>query len=270
MDIQSYSKALLSGDFEGALKIKRDSIPEKLYKYIPLGQSQEEDSKRIKTLAENRLWLSPVSAYNDPYELQGLYIDENKIYEAGYDAKIIARVREVFDSICKNQLVCCFSAADYRAMPMWAYYANCSKGLCIEYSVINPSPLCEVFYEPKPQEVTKTITNLLLSALNRGIGALTEDKNRISMEILRNGAYIKHSSWKHEKEYRISIPIETDRGRSFLSTDLGLKATHIRLGIQCSEENEAKIKDVAHMLKVQISKMRATEDSFFAEETVLD
>lgn len=88
MDIQSYSKALLSGDFEGAQKIKQDSIPGKLYKYIPLGQSRKEDSKRIKTLAENRLWLSLVSAYNDPYELQGLYIDEKKVYEAGYGAEI--------------------------------------------------------------------------------------------------------------------------------------------------------------------------------------
>lgn len=74
--------------------------------------------------------------------------------------------------------MCCFSAADYRAMPMWAYYANCSKGLCVEYNVIDPSDLCEVFYESKPQEVTKTTTNLLLSALNEGTGVLTEDKKQ--------------------------------------------------------------------------------------------
>ena len=138
MDVTKYSELLLSYDFDGLGKIKQESIPEKLYKYIPLGLSSSEDEKRLKTLESASLWFSPVAGYNDTNEFQGLYVSDRKLAEAGYSVDRIFDIHEIVETIGGNALVCCLSAVGYDNEPMWAYYANDLKGFCVEFEVGNP------------------------------------------------------------------------------------------------------------------------------------
>lgn len=168
MDISDYSNAVLAGDFEKAFELKHKSIPEKVYKFFPLGISDEADKQRLESLGLKQLWFSPVSNYNDPYECKGLYIDDDKLRQAGYNDKLVSAVHSVLDIFGSQGLVCCFSAADYRSIPMWAYYANQSKGFCVEYDVINPRVLCEVRYESEPHDVTRTVSSLFCETMKNG------------------------------------------------------------------------------------------------------
>ena len=51
----------------------------KLYKYCPLGTSDEKDSRRIKGLRDNKIWFSTFSNLNDPFEANTFYCDVAEI-----------------------------------------------------------------------------------------------------------------------------------------------------------------------------------------------
>lgn len=99
MNVSDYSAALLKGDFKEACKIEQESIPPKLYKYFPLGVSEEKDHEILNTLKADELWFSPISGFNDPYEYMGLFIKEERLKQAGYDDAMIAAVNKTLTTI---------------------------------------------------------------------------------------------------------------------------------------------------------------------------
>lgn len=264
MNIPNYSEALFRGNLNEAFRVKREAIPTKIYKFIPLGISEEADRNKLSTLENDELWFSPISSFNDPYEYLGLHIDNEKLNRAGYGDELISAVHEVLKAIGGQGLVCCFSAADYRAAPMWAYYANWSKGFCVEYDVVDPRPLREVLYEPKPCDVTSIVANLLKDALDKNPGDSFDAQSAITMELLSANTCIKHESWKHEQEFRIVIPVESNRGCSLPVSSSGLKTCRIILGIQCNCRQ--KIEAIGRSLNIEVSKLIKSEKSFFSEE----
>lgn len=264
MNVSDYSAALLKGDFKEACKIEQESIPPKLYKYFPLGVSEEKDHEILNTLKADELWFSPISGFNDPYEYMGLFIKEERLKQAGYDDAMIAAVNKTLTTISGQGLVCCFSATDCCTAPMWAYYANWAKGFCVEYDVINRCTIREVLYESAPLDVTGTVARLLKSAIDKGPdGSLSIDDN-ISIKLLIKNTCIKHKSWEHEREYRIVLPVEEGKGCGLPVASSGLKTNRIILGLQCSHDKE--IIEIANRLGVRVSKLHKTKESYFAEE----
>lgn len=265
MDINAYSKALMAKEFDKASEIRRASVPNKVCKFVPLGHSDEEDLKRLAALKARELWFSPVGSYNDPYEFKGLYIDDERLRQSGYTATGIANIHKTFSVIGMRGLVCCFSAGNYQEAPMWAYYANNAQGFCVEYTVVNKASLQEVQYASKPCDVTGIATDLFNSALKDSRWKDSTD-SRLAVEILLLNNVIKHKSWRHEREYRIVIPGKFDRGLALPLEDAGLEESKILIGISCSPENEAKLREIGDELKVPVNRLQATKDSYFAEE----
>ena len=265
MNIPEYSEALFRGNLNEAFRVKQEAIPSKIYKFIPLGISKEADGNKLRTLENDELWFSPISSFNDPYEYMGLFIDDEKLKEAGYNDELISAVREVLKVIGGQGLVCCFSAADYRSAPLWAYYANWSKGFCVEYEVVDPRLVREVLYEPKPRDVTGIVANLLKDALDKTPGKSFNVQSTIAMELLSANTCMKHESWKHEQEFRIVIPVESNRGCSLPVSSSGLKTRRIILGLQCDFTQE--IEAIGCSLNIEVSRLIKSEKSFLSEET---
>lgn len=148
---------------------------------------------------------------------------------------------------------------------MWAYYANWSKGFCVEYEVVDPRPLREVLYEPKPCDATSIVANLLKDALDKTPGDSFNAQSAIAMELLSANTCMKHESWKHEQEFRIVIPVESNHGCSLPVSSSGLKTRRIILGLQCDSVQE--IEAIGHSLNIEVSRLVKSEKSFFSEET---
>lgn len=267
MNVSDYSMALLRGDFKEACKIRQESIPPKLYKFFPLDVSEEKDLRILNTLKAGELWFSPISSFNDPYEYMGLFIKEERLKQAGYDDALIAAINKTLTTIGGQGLVCCFSATDCCAAPMWAYYANWAKGFCVEYDVISPCAIREVLYESAPLDVTGIVARLLKSAIDKGLKGSFSIDDKISIELLSTNTCIKHKSWEHEQEYRIVLPVEEGKGCSLPVASSGLKTNRIILGLRCSHDKE--IIEIADRLGVRVSKLYKTKESYFAEENQL-
>lgn len=105
MNIPNYSEALFRGNLNEAFRVKREAIPTKIYKFIPLGISEEADRNKLSTLENDELWFSPISSFNDPYEYMGLHIDNEKLNRAGYGDELISAVHEVLKAIGGQGLV---------------------------------------------------------------------------------------------------------------------------------------------------------------------
>ena len=72
---------LLEKDIKQATLYKDKFVPDRLYKYQPLGLGRMR-SKRIQTIKKEEIWASRVEYLNDPFEFRFLYkgiiINHNK------------------------------------------------------------------------------------------------------------------------------------------------------------------------------------------------
>lgn len=262
MDIARYSESLRSYDFDGLKKIKQESIPKKLYKYVPLGLSPSEDEKRFKTLESTSLWFSPVSEYNDTNEFQGLYVSDRKLAEEGWSPDHIFGIHEIVEAIGGKALVCCLSAVGYDNEPMWAYYANNSRGYCIEYKVDDPRYLREVQYESCAREITHTAASLYCNTLNNLKTHKLTNEDRASLELISMRTQIKHSSWNHEKEYRFVIPVDLSEGASMTISELGLSVCCVYAGVGCEEGDFDRMRGIGEELGFPVEKLEPFDLGF--------
>lgn len=232
---EEYLNLLIEGKIEEAEELRISENPKVLYKFVSLNGT-EEDEKRFATLQQNSIWFSSVDLFNDPYEHKGMILDREYMIAAGIQDSAVAEYEELFAT---NDLeVTSLSASGYNNLPMWAYYSNNSQGFCIEYDVLNRSAVHEVLYESERIKVGHLIIYMLKNAVKAMRGdeqAIVKAKAMVS--ILMNSMYIKDLSWKHEREYRITIPIRERAGENIPISLVGLKVKSIVAGIYCKEEN---------------------------------
>lgn len=264
MDIKQYADFILAGEFAKAEKVRKTCIPNRLYKFVSLGDSTESDESKLNTLETNKLWFSKTNLYNDPYEQCGLFIDDTQLEKAGWDKNLIESTHTLFEELAVAGLTCCLSATDYTNMPMWAHYANNSKGFCIECEVENAEMLYEVSYEDSPHSATAMTARLIHELLaSKGKPELSDELIR-TITLLRFNSCMKHSSWSHEKEYRLIVDVNHDRGIGIPTELCGVKFKKIILGLNCSEENQNRLCSISRMLEIESYKLQASnQDSFF-------
>lgn len=264
MDISQYESFFLAGNIAKAEEVRKTCIPNRLYKFISLGDSTESDESKLSTLETNKLWFSKTNLYNDPYEQRGLFIDDAQLEKAGWDKNLIESTHTLFEELAVAGLTCCLSAADYTNMPMWAHYANNSKGFCIECEVESAEILYEVSYEGSPHSATAMTAQLLHELLASKGKPEPSDKLIQTITLLRFNSCMKHSSWSHEKEYRLIVNVNHDRGIGIPTELCGVKFKKIILGLNCSEENQNRLCSISRMLGIESYKLQASnQDSFF-------
>lgn len=237
-----YLELLLEGKLEVAELLRMSEIPSKLYKYISLNGT-EDDEKKYYSLSTETIWFSGVEAFNDPYEHKGMILDCKGLMEAKVPKEVIEMYNELFNT--DDLEVVSFSSSGYDNLPMWAYYANNSKGFCVEYDVIKQNAIHEVIYEPqriKMKRLIMEIINHVRMAMNGDMQAkkVVASYSRILMQSM----YIKDISWSHEKECRIVIPIREHAGENIPLNEIGIRLNRVIAGINCKENDRIRLNSI--------------------------
>lgn len=266
-DFQYLFELLEEKNFDEIFKYIGKYIPQKIYKYYPLFDETESDaandenSKRLKTLSENKLWLSEFSKFNDIFETKNLYTDIDKLKQNGYDDKDIEQIRFIQSLIEKSYKATSFSGHLKDCMPMWAHYANNYKGFCVEYEVINAKSVFPVFYESARNK--STIYARILHSICQCESNPTKanQDNALQEAMLLQLSYcIKHKSWEYENEYRILLP---ELNNSILCNDLGLKPIKIYAGLKTSAEHTHKLQEISSKLNLgAVAKCSVSESQY--------
>jgi hypothetical protein len=144
--------------------------------------------RELKSIEENTLWCSSFTSLNDPME--GTYSGSMNLVPHDRFKFVQSRIRDE-----KSALGICSFSEVHDNGPMWAYYADQFKGICIAYNLeCLRSALSEQFsfvrvtYEDKPCMITQR-------RLSDG---------EVALRILSS----KSNRWLHEREWRLISPYQ--------------------------------------------------------------
>ena len=210
---EEYETLLEKGKFEEATAYKARFLPDVLYKFVPLYDDtnldkriMEDNNKRFSSLERGEIWFSSREAMNDPFEFTGIYIDEAKMRNIGWDADRLAKIKQDFlDSF----FLASFTSNMSNNLPMWAHYANNHAGYCVKYNVGKIANVHRVLYLSKryhqvfaaggdhivePKEIWKLYTSDLyrMDAYYRHFHFAFGNSLKNSNDILEDG--LKHST----------------------------------------------------------------------------
>lgn len=236
---------------EQAMKYKQQFIPDKLYKYQPIGDGRMKQ-KRLGAMRREEIWASRTKYLNDPFEFKMLYSNQDD------DA-----LNEFYEDVLERNEVICFSGK-WNDKLMWSHYADSHRGICLEYS-LRFGGKYEVFpmtYVKKRQNFENELSEWIkvkgeaLSSLCKNHN-MTEDQKR-RMHICGKIMYTKDWIWKYEKEYRIVTRNNNDilneefdaykeqTGSLHKTEKLDLQLSKVFLGLNCTLEDR---EDVIKMVK---------------------
>ncbi len=175
--------------FESA---RKDSLPAKCWWRLCFWLDYEKWYKEIKEYVESEIYEEWITM-DDFFTKIG-----EKINQMGYsfDPEFISKVcfEKVDQTIERNAYgkVACFSES-WDNIPMWGYYANSHKGICLEYE---PKQLLSMSKE------FKTTYNALTKVTYSNI-RYYDESGVIS-------PFIKSEDWRHEREWRLFYSSDKD------------------------------------------------------------
>ncbi len=120
--MNSYLELLFDHKLEGAEQARISECPQKIIKFISLGEDNSDNDLKFNTLKNNNLWFSSVKELNDPYEYKCLYIDKMKLLGEGYPIQFIEFFEKTLIENQQNYAMTALSANTFECLPMWAYY----------------------------------------------------------------------------------------------------------------------------------------------------
>lgn len=268
-DMKEYVFLFQNKGVMDAERYRMDNAPQKLYKFIPFYDRDNPavNKRNLETLEEEKVWASKYFALNDPFEFNGMYLDEDKILKSGNSADTFY---EYWKYITNSFVTVSFCAEKedihpLNNMPMWAYYANNHHGICVEYTVCNPICLYPVSYEKERNPMSVVLGNFVALALDAMDGKISgQNPELLKYQFLvLNLMCVKHRSWKQENEFRILFPYPRliGNGKRVDLKEIGLEISAIYLGKDCSNRNKNKLKKVASNLNVDIYQMKVNNQS---------
>lgn len=176
-------------------------IPRVLYKYRSLRRKKDRDYTR-QLIIDRQLYFACVDDFNDPFDCQadlvvrrGTQAEWKNIgfprrprrelrekYKAGSGSRLVRRMARKLGIFC--------STPDPRSIPMWSYYTNGHKGICLGFRTTRASgsPLWNS-QQVEYSDEYPTYDPLLDVDERRGAEGVSN--------ILR-----KSTAWQHESEWR--------------------------------------------------------------------
>ena len=180
------------------------TIPSSIFRYrtlkkLDLGRYNQE----LDAIKNNYLWLSKFENLNDPMEFS-FKNNFGKNDALGAIEKVSSKSsKDVYEAVenairtVKEYAVCCFSKSAINE-PLWAYYADNFRGMCIEY---DSATICNVKTgEEHPLLEVDYIYTLPKFDFNSiAISRVTRDTKSLTTIFLAT----KKIVWKHEEEVRL-------------------------------------------------------------------
>lgn len=234
---------LNNNDTHGAMKYVEENVPDYLYKFYSLSDTDDElNRKKLDTLRSNSNWFDLVRNQNDPLDMQMAYIDKtNK--RIGQNA--INCAKKMMTDMINYLTICSFADTSERNLQMWANYANKQQGYCVKYKIHNKKAFYKVMYEDNRIPILSIPLNLYKEMEK-------SDKQKSETKLLEKYRYlfilllnIKHSSWSNEKEYRLIYPKEKDGGSNLNNEMIGIKPVKMYLGLKCSDAHKSELESIA-------------------------
>lgn len=245
-----FNKSKKPKEYKKCLKFKNSKVPTSLFKYTRV-------ERAYYLLNRDLMFLCKFNNLNDPFE--GNFLHDEELYQKR-KTKL-----EIDNSYKEEYRVTCFSEDNANA-PMWAFYADNHKGICIEYN-LHENSHCRDFCLPV-QYVTKTdnvhLTETLLD---------NEDPRNVeSLEL-----FVKKAKyWSYEREWRLifddkynyeEFTFHLEDNKKYLRF---LKPKAVYMGLEITSEDEDFIKYLCKERNIDVYKMRKdAEDYKLIPEKVL-
>lgn len=263
-----FVNALTNNNWDETIRIKNESVPEKIIKYFPLYEAyhskfSEENKLRLDGLENQNLWVCTPKKLNDPFELKALTLDIKRIEKAGWDVQLCQNIINLLSS---QILVCCFSNGIRKRIPLWAHYANNHQGFCVEYGVNNKNRVFPVRYSNQ-RLISATIVTRLCKAFLEDY----EQEKEPGLDFWRYYQILfltfctKSSEWGYEHEYRIFDFNEEEgkTGKLISLSSTGLCINKIFVGLNCVSEYEKELNRIGKLLNCPVYKMGIVENSVY-------
>ena len=86
-EMKEYVSIFQRNGVKEAEHYRMDNAPKKIYKFIPFfdNGNSKVNKRNIETIEEKKVWASKYFSLNDPFEFNGMYLDEEKISASGND-----------------------------------------------------------------------------------------------------------------------------------------------------------------------------------------
>lgn len=251
---------------DASYELKQSKVPKRLFKYQPINDANR--SNRLRTLKENKIWLTKADYLNDPYDCQAFYYNKEKLLKAIIENDIPSKISRTPEYIIdflenglkmfkRNMAVTCFSEQEDN-MPMWANYADNHAGICIEYDFSNLSTnsgFSQMLYPIVYVEERYDISNLLIDQVTAAWM-----KNPYVLFFI---TLMKHTSWKYEKEWRfIGTDINQEHINGF-TVELPVQPKAIYFGMRCREEDINEITKIVDGTSIELYQNTILNDEFF-------
>ncbi len=240
-------------------------IPGTLYKYISLSGKTDSDEKRFDALLKNRLFLSAVSSFNDPFDCKAYYYDPRALMK--YE-ELKSHNGKIIDDFSSMLRVVSLTSNGVQSLPMWAHYANNHAGFCVSYDMTDRDNLSlksctfPVFYTDDRLDITSVMDSFISTVkaevkVQSAAGKkdiLIDDFSVVFLTSLL--CNVKQSSWSYENEYRCTEGA-TAPGIPFVDA----KAKEIYIGYKCSEDNARRFCEIGKSLNIPVFQMKFEEMS---------
>lgn len=249
--MHQYFQLLLENKLEEAERLRKECVPNKLTKFIPLSDDNNKNKSIFDVLESNRLWFSDIKFFNDPYEGKWMYVDKQELSKFKYQEENFIEMQNFLKERTDQFVVSCLSKNTFNCLPMWAYYTNNYKGFCVEYSVERADAIYPVEYVSDRMDIGKILSILCWEVQEYKNNPNNAKSNNIKSKatLLNLQFQIKHQSWSHENEYRILYPNYLyTTGIAASLKQIGLKVNKIVAGINCTDEHLNRLSEISMSL----------------------
>jgi hypothetical protein len=208
-------------------------VNEKYYKYRPLYTPDGKEHPFTASIIEKaELWFSAPKDFNDPFdcnlrlhvndstdeEWEGYMDDMMRAYPADRRNLEIAKKQKIWrkgpdalkigektwkENYERSSVFCLSKKAN--SIPMFSYYADCHRGIAIEFEFSSHSVPCGVDYISALMADSKASTGIVFRDVEYPPAFPELNYHRLynTPQLLVSMIFTKHHEWQHEEEYRI-------------------------------------------------------------------
>ena len=174
----------------------------------------------LQNIHRRRLKVSEFIDMNDPLELCGLSIGDEKLQRA---MKV---------QLSKFGMLCLTRA--WTDPLLWGHYADKHKGICLGFELPDSVPCYEPIYVEMPEVFSGELA-----------GVLDDSDPGTFSELVRKMLLLKYQRWNYENEIRIMTTLDSRDGayafRAFDEEHLTLR--EVIIGVRGSDENVQQVRD---------------------------
>jgi len=221
---------------------KSTIAPRFLYKYRAI------DADALAMLASDKVYLSRLDAFNDPYEFLSGNSEAPPLVDR-QNRLTIEKAPGNPNSGGASLRVCALSE-EYRDLLMWGHYGDRHRGICIRFAFGKDPQICKMLH---PVKYLPTIPG--------------SDKVTRTTDWIRRNILSKSDKWSYEREWRIigNAPREEAGTAELFASYKPEALSGIIFGVRTSELHKALIRTLLKDRQVTFLQAKQQQDDFALE-----